>query len=287
MSSADHKSKVIDRKLRAKNKQLKREMQDFLSSIDSSFSLSSIDENKVNESDVIPPSETNANREGASAGVSYGGSDAKLSTGGDTASGDERSSKVKNEDSGEKSSMMSSYLSILPEVENDENPETSENDSDVDVAVETEGDDETCGDEDDENCSDIGNPVSEPMQSPGPGTECNNSNFPPIQPISNKQPCSPLTPTSPLQKYNPHHDNEYEYYNDTGYNKKRNSSFFRDDDSLVAMAKRLDDASIISDPTVICGADDEDYSVGRDDSFVSAGSGPMHKGQGGGLLSLT
>lgn len=285
MSSSDRKSKVIDRKLREKNKQLKREMQDFLSSIDSSFSLSSIDENKVNESEVITPSKINANREGASAEVSDGRSDAKLSTGGDSASGDEISSKAKSKDSGEKSSMMSSYLSILPEMEDDENSEASENDSDIDVAVETEEDDETCEDEDDENSSNIGNPVSEPMQSPG--TECNNGNFPPIQPIINKQPCSPLTPTSPPQKYNMHRDKQYDYYNDTAYNNKRNSSFFRDDDSLVAMAKRLDDASIISDPTVICGADDEDYSVGRDDSFLSAESGLMHKGRGGGLLSLT
>src|SRR5210317_1925668 len=43
---------------------------------------------------------------------------------------------------------------------------------------------------------------------------------------------------------------EYEYYNDPKYQKKKHrerSSVSVDDDSLVAMAKRLDDASVISD----------------------------------------
>ena len=49
---------------------------------------------------------------------------------------------------------------------------------------------------------------------------------------------------------------EYEYYNDPKYQKKKHrerSSASVDDDSLVAMAKRLDDASVISDPSVIVG----------------------------------
>lgn len=45
---------------------------------------------------------------------------------------------------------------------------------------------------------------------------------------------------------------EYEYYNDPKY-QRQNRDHSLDDDSLVAMAKRLDDASIISDPSVICG----------------------------------
>ena len=48
---------------------------------------------------------------------------------------------------------------------------------------------------------------------------------------------------------------EYEYYNDPKYQRHRDRSI--DDDSLVAMAKRLDDASIISDPSVICGANEK------------------------------
>ena len=45
---------------------------------------------------------------------------------------------------------------------------------------------------------------------------------------------------------------EYEYYNDPKYQRQTRDHSL-DDDSLVAMAKRLDDASIISDPSVICG----------------------------------
>eukprot|EP00984_Skeletonema_dohrnii_P010769 scaffold4233_cov142-Skeletonema_dohrnii-CCMP3373.AAC.12 len=45
---------------------------------------------------------------------------------------------------------------------------------------------------------------------------------------------------------------EYEYYNDPKYQRQTRDHSL-DDDSLVAMARRLDDASIISDPSVICG----------------------------------
>lgn len=45
---------------------------------------------------------------------------------------------------------------------------------------------------------------------------------------------------------------EYEYYNDAKY-QRQSRDHFLDDDSLVAMAMRLDDASIISDPSVIVG----------------------------------
>ena len=45
---------------------------------------------------------------------------------------------------------------------------------------------------------------------------------------------------------------EYEYYNDPKY-QRQSRDHSLDDDSLVAMAKRLDDASVISDPSVICG----------------------------------
>lgn len=45
---------------------------------------------------------------------------------------------------------------------------------------------------------------------------------------------------------------EYEYYNDPKYQRQTRDHSI-DEDSLVAMAKRLDDASILSDPSVICG----------------------------------
>ncbi len=45
---------------------------------------------------------------------------------------------------------------------------------------------------------------------------------------------------------------EYEYYNDPKYQRQTRDHSL-DDDSLVAIAKRLDEASIMSDPSVICG----------------------------------
>jgi len=49
---------------------------------------------------------------------------------------------------------------------------------------------------------------------------------------------------------------EYEYYNDPKYQRQTRERYL-DDDSLVAMAKRLDEASIISDPSVICGTSEK------------------------------
>lgn len=54
---------------------------------------------------------------------------------------------------------------------------------------------------------------------------------------------------------------EYEYYNDPKYQRKTRGHSI-DDDSLVAMAKRLDDAvSIMSDPSVICGTSEKKFPL--------------------------
>lgn len=54
---------------------------------------------------------------------------------------------------------------------------------------------------------------------------------------------------------------EYESYNNSNYCDSLQSSGHSDEDSLVAMAKRMDDASIISDPSLICGPSEKNLSL--------------------------
>eukprot|EP00571_Detonula_confervacea_P003792 CAMPEP_0172319718 /NCGR_PEP_ID=MMETSP1058-20130122/38512_1 /TAXON_ID=83371 /ORGANISM="Detonula confervacea, Strain CCMP 353" /LENGTH=509 /DNA_ID=CAMNT_0013034835 /DNA_START=152 /DNA_END=1681 /DNA_ORIENTATION=- len=54
---------------------------------------------------------------------------------------------------------------------------------------------------------------------------------------------------------------EYEYYNDFDHDISIQSTGQFDDDSLVAMAKQMDAASIISDPSLICGPSEKNLAL--------------------------
>ena len=275
MASA-HKSKVIDRKLRAQNDRLKREALEFLSSFESpSVSLSSIDENKEGGGN------TNGVDDGINGGVSsqggFGaGSTTTVTTLAIKSDGKKKKSSSKKSDKAEaKSTMLSSYLSILPEEGDDEEVESSEEEDDeagnnYDTIGEV-GSSDSGGDNNDhyqeretkinsvneeENCN-------EWSTNDGKNGKSNNYNQPDNyissqnQAMRLQQQQQLVKSPSPPNKF-PSNKEEYEYYNDNEYyhsiQTRNSSSFFSansDNDSLVAMAKRLDDASIISDPTSI------------------------------------